>query len=239
MTFILEFLSRELESGGRVMEIQPVAQDLGLAFRADAKAEGQHVCVGGWECLGGCRPAEARWFSVVLTRKSAPWAFCRGEPYRTIAPLELFSTLCVMLFGDRWPTGATGSVQLEGVTDNLGNTFSLAKLMSSKFPLVTILCELAVQLRDRSMGLRLTWAPRDQNTEADALTNENFAAFSEERRLSVEVESLKWKVLPAMLEAADAIYAKVREERAAAAAASRRGPPAAKRRVPLRQSDPW
>ncbi len=30
--------------------------DIGLAFRADAKAEGQIVRVGGWECLGNTRP---------------------------------------------------------------------------------------------------------------------------------------------------------------------------------------
>ena len=31
--------------------------------------------------------------SVELTRKTAPWAFERGEPYRTIASLELMGTL--------------------------------------------------------------------------------------------------------------------------------------------------
>ena len=62
-----------------------ISEDLGLAFRADAKAEGQLVRIGGWECVGARRPADARWFAVELTRKSAPWAFSKGDPFRTIA----------------------------------------------------------------------------------------------------------------------------------------------------------
>ena len=103
--------------------------DLGIAFRADAKAEGQLVVVGGWECIGGRRPADARWFSVQLTRKTAPWAFSKGEPFRTIAALELFGTLlCVVLFGDQWPKGSSGTMMLEGITDNLGPHFRCQNL---------------------------------------------------------------------------------------------------------------
>ena len=40
--------------GGRACVVKPRGAHLGPAFMADAKAEGQHVCVGGWECLGGC-----------------------------------------------------------------------------------------------------------------------------------------------------------------------------------------
>ena len=87
---------------GRVEQIRVTTEDLGIAFRADAKAEGQEVRIGGWECLGGASPDTARWFSVDLNRQNAPWAFARGEPCRAIAALELFATLmCVMLFGGR------------------------------------------------------------------------------------------------------------------------------------------
>ena len=76
---------------------------LGPAFMAEAKAEGQHVCVGGWECLGGCPPGQARWFSLELTRDSAPWATGRGEPFKAIAALELFTLLLwLMIFSPRW-----------------------------------------------------------------------------------------------------------------------------------------
>ena len=44
--------------------------------------------------------------------------------------------------------------------------------MSSKFPLVVILTEMAVQLQSRKLELDLDWIPRNQNKEADAITNE-------------------------------------------------------------------
>ena len=75
------------------MEVKACSKDLGEVFRADAKAEGQDVVIGGWQTLGGGRPAGAKWFSMRLTRANAPWAFAKGEPFKTIAALELFGTL--------------------------------------------------------------------------------------------------------------------------------------------------
>ena len=62
IAFIFEFLASELRGEGRVSQVRMVAADLGIAFRADAKAEGQCVRLGGWECLGNTLPAHARWF---------------------------------------------------------------------------------------------------------------------------------------------------------------------------------
>ena len=80
VAFLLRFLAEQLGGAGRVCEIRWCGADLGEAFRSDAKAEGDTVVVGGWECVRGTRPAEARWFSVGLTRATAPWAFgaCPG-----------------------------------------------------------------------------------------------------------------------------------------------------------------
>ena len=240
MLFLMEFVASELEGGGRMEKIRPVALDLGIAFRADAKAEGQLIRVGGWECIGGRRPAEARWFSVELCRKTAPWAYAKGDPFRTIAALELFgSLLCIILFGDSWPAGAGGTLQLEGLTDNLGNSFVLSRLMSSKFPLVAILAETAVQLRERSMGLTLNWIPREQNEEADALTNGNFAAFHPSRRVEVNLAAIQWKILPQMLAAAEQIFQKARASSVALAARSAQRARVSARRRPLRVTDPW
>ena len=114
MAFLFELLARILDGPSRTLQVQLVAASLGEAFRADAKAEGMTVVVGGGESLGGRRPAEARWFSVELTTKSAPWAFSRGEPYRTIAALELYATLLsIVLFSDAWPANAGGRDQAD------------------------------------------------------------------------------------------------------------------------------
>ena len=101
MAFLFKVLGDGLDGDGRYIEMPLEVLNLGEAFRADAKAEGQTVVVGGWECLGGGRPGGARWFSVALDRKSAPWAFSKGEPFKVVAALELYATLlCVVAFGD-------------------------------------------------------------------------------------------------------------------------------------------
>ena len=118
----------------------------------------------------------------------------------------------------------------------MGNTFAVSKLMSSKFPLVVILAEVAAQLRSRSMVLILGWTPRDQNEEADALTNGDFAAFDKKRRIEVDVSKVKWLILPRMLEVSQHIYDRVR------IAKMEGGPPKAgapTKPINFRQTNPW
>ena len=140
--FLMHYLAEYFEGPGRMVEVFPRGNEVGELFRADAKAEGQSVWVGGWEVAGGRLASSARWFSVELTRAIAPWAFGRGEPFRTVASLELFATLlCVICFGDAWACEETGTLVISGTTDNRGNTQVVTKLMTSKFPLVVILTE--------------------------------------------------------------------------------------------------
>ena len=69
------------------------AEHLGEVFRLDAKAEGDKVVIGGWRCAGASSTKEAAWFAVKLDSRNAPWAFSPGEPFRTIASLELLVVL--------------------------------------------------------------------------------------------------------------------------------------------------
>ena len=59
--------------------VEETGPDLGECFRADAKAEGDRVVIGGWDCWGGKRLRDAKWFSMVLTRSNAPWACQLGR----------------------------------------------------------------------------------------------------------------------------------------------------------------
>jgi len=237
VAFIFTLLAEELSGGGRVAKIQPAPAQLGMAFRADAKAEGMVVRIGGWECIHGTPPGRARWFAVDLDRVNAPWAFARGEPFRTIAALELFATLiCVVVFSTGWPEGAQGAMAVQGVTDNAGNTFAVTRLMSSKFPLIVILAELAMQLRRRAVSLDLQWVPRDQNEEADALTNGAYGSFDPRRRLPVDPARIEWLVLPRLLEVSEALYKDIQELKSAKGAANA----APHRRAHgFRQANPW
>ena len=241
IAFIFSYFVREFEGSGRMMTIRPTEQYVGEAFRADAKAEGQCVVIGGWESYGNTPPGNARWFSVRLDRKNAPWAFARGEPFRTIAALELYASLVsYVVFSPRWPKSSRGAVVLSGITDNLGNTFILSRLMTSKFPALVILTELATQLRRDNAELVLDWAPRDQNEEADSLTNEHFDDFDPGLRVDFDPGAAKWLVMDEMLIAAEHINQLVKDrrkgsEKMGGAAPPRKRPPGEK----LRARDPW
>ena len=133
---------------------------------------------------------------------------------------------------------------MTGLTDNLGNAFAVARLMTSKFPSVVILAELAEQLRARQAELSLQWIPRDQNEEADDLTNSEFRRFRLDRRIPVEVESMKWLVMDSLMRSAEDIYQVVkaaRDLRGSAAVSSESGGRRGKRRPEerLRAREPW
>ena len=125
------------------------------------------------------------------------------------------------------------------MTDNLGNSFALTKLMSSKSPLAIILAEVAAQLRSRSMVLNLGWTPCDQNEEADALTNGDCSQFNSTNRVNVVVEDVSWLVLPRMMQVATDIYAEVQRRKASRDCCPVQAPPAKKAKGGLRQRDPW
>ena len=240
---ILGWYRVRLEGAGRVQATPSIPIDRGELFRSDAKAEGGRATIGGWECAGGVAPAQARWYFVEVTRDWAPWAFAKAnDPQRVIATLELLGTLlCIVLFGDKWDKPWKGQGILTGSTDNAGNTFATAKLMSTMWPLTALLIELSEQLRARECGLHLLWRQRDINTEADAITNEDFSSFSPALRVNVVPSEIKWLVLPEVLASSQKLYEEVVSERAVQKQNStakfrwkKTGP--AKR---LKFSDPW
>jgi hypothetical protein len=248
---ILTFL-RDRMKGRRAVKVSLHQQVGGGAleiFRADAKAEGDDVCIGGWEVrsLEGevVDTMGSRWFALRLDRKNAPWAFGRGEPYRTIASLEMLATLIsVMLFiPGRTGGGGSGVVSAGGTTDNKGNTFVVSKLMTTKFPLLAMVAELATIMEDRCLVMDLNWAPRDQNEEADALSNFDFGRFDVSRRIPVVLEELKFNVLHVLLRDGEAFYRDLQKEKeleaerkivAVETIAPRRG-----KKVTLKARDPW
>ena len=67
----------------------------------------------------------------------------------------------MITFGEKWCAHAKGRILLSGQTDNIGNVSVLSRLMSSKFPLVVILTELAERFRQWDLDLGLDWIPRN------------------------------------------------------------------------------
>ena len=86
-------------------------------------------------------------------------------------------------------------MRLTAFTDNASNTYVAKKYLSSKFPLSVILLELAAQLKKIGLELDLCWVPRDQNTEANSLTNEGFEGFRKENKTEKKLEEPGWLVM--------------------------------------------
>jgi hypothetical protein len=217
-------------------------------FRADAKAEGDDVAIGGWLCAGGLAPADAPWFAMKITRKFAPWAFKHGEPFRAIASLELLATLiCIIAFVESGLVEATTGLavlgSIGGSTDNQGNSFLINKMMTTKFPLVAVLMEIAARLNKSGKTLNLTWTPRGQNAEADELSNFIFKSFDPAKRIDISLESIDFLVLHQALKQGEELYSLVEEAKTKKRPAPCSGPSMAQaptgRYKRLRERDPW
>jgi len=211
--------------------------------------------LGGWEPVrddkGKLDKGASRWFSVELTKDTAPWAYERdGQPFRVIAALEAMASLVSFVLFAPAPRAQSGPATVVTVlpefTDNRGNTFVLNGLMTTKYPLCCVLMELAAQMKARDLALQLQWAPRTVNTEADALTNGEFAGFAPELRIPVDMASANWLVLDNLMKAGSELQAEKLRLKAAAQAARAGGGGAPlqagkrrKREERLRVREPW
>ena len=210
-------------------------------FRVDAKAEKDLVVIGGWEVPEQGGTWEARWFSMQLTRRNAPWAFLKGEPFRNIASLELMAVLvAIIFFGEKMDRfRMRGAMRLSGTTDNC---YVLQRLLSCKFPLSIVVMELACQLERLGLELDLAWAPRNQNVEADALTNSEFQGFDPNKRVKKELEEVKFVLLHELMEEAAEMNEELKLAKSSKEAKSDRPQQEEKikkRKGQARWQDPW
>ncbi|CAK0869239.1 unnamed protein product, partial [Prorocentrum cordatum] len=240
---VLEFFADRLLADGGARPCWPrckPAQGAVEWFRSDAKAEGDDIGIGGRECRGGVAPADARWFHVKLTRANAPWAFRAGEPFRVIAALEMYGTLisCMVFLPEASLQGDAGRLLLSGTTDNKGNSYVVQRLFTTKFPLCAFVMELAAQLQRWQAELHLDWTPREQNVEADELSEGVFRRFTESKRIIVDPASLEFVLLPKVLETGASLVDFVKEQRGQQKRQASTELPKRPRRPRLRETDP-
>ena len=126
-------------------------------------------------------------------------------------------------------------------TDNLGNTFLLDRLLTTKYPLGVNLMEVAHQCRRKGLALRAKWVPRLENQEANALTNLELKSFDAKKRLNVDLERLDFGVLRQLLDVGDSYVKELSELKTQAKA--RAGVREVRKRKlageSLRERDPW
>ena len=79
-------------------------------------------------------------------------------------------------------------------------------MLTTKWPLAAFVSELATQLEEKNLLLSLSWVPRDQNAEADAITNGVVDWLTPERRVGCEIDQLPFKVLRTLLDKGKEFY---------------------------------
>jgi len=216
---------------------------MGQLFMTDAKAEDDLVVLGGWETLPGGSKSTARWFSVRVEPGDLPGLYGRAKPQHEVATWELLASLvAVMVFlPESYP--GHGLSLATGATDNQGNSYAVAKLLTAKYPLCIVLMELSVQLQDRQLWLDLEWTPREKNQIADDLTNEAFDGFGPDNRIDINISNLKYKVMLDYLargaELYQAIETRKKDKLSEGGPDQRVRKRQRRKRTGLRDTDPW
>ncbi len=210
-------------------------------FRIDASAEGSYIGVGGWlpvrNSAGQLDKSLSPWFSFVLDSSSAPWAYYKGLPYKTIASLEAVGVLVALVaFQHHLRQDTDQFYCMPGLTDNRGNQYTVTRLQSTRFPLCAVLMEIAARSEQLRLRLSLDWIPRECNAEADRLASGDTTGFSPSLRQHVSWKGMNWLVLDWAMELGVSFFT----EQAGRKELPPPSPPRDKRkRIPLRESDPW
>ena len=241
---VLKWIGRRMKDSvstdGRLQIAPHISANPVEWFRTDAKAENKRAWIGGWEVLGNQTTLESRWFAMEITESEAPWIFAKErDPQRVIAALELLgSIVAIVLFDPDGTRGGLNECTLTGSTDNRGNSYIVSKLASTKWPITSLLIELSEQLRRRSTVLNLVWRKRDDNSEADALTNGDYKGFDPKHRVGTVFSAIPFMVLNEVMQLSAELYKEVSMQRSQRNTGDKpRKKTAAKDR--LKWTDPW
>ena len=101
------------------------------------------------------------------------------------------------------------SVGVGGLTDNSGNRYAVARLLTTKWPLVAFMAELSTQLEEREMLFEMSWVPREQNAEADAITNGDTDWLHPGLRVATDMGQLPFMVLNGLLAQGSTFYEEI------------------------------
>ena len=73
--------------------------------------------------------------------------------------------------------------------------------MTTRFPLCTVVMELAAQAEMRGVRMEVEWTPRERNQEADDLSNLLTSSFDHHKEVKINLKGQSWLVLPELLAA--------------------------------------
>ena len=169
------------------------------AFRTDAKCAPGRIVLGGWSLAGGTDPSIAFWFLVEVLPADLPCLFNEdgSSQWASTAAEMLASYMASYAFGllSDDSLKANLSVEVCAGTDNRSTPAVQEKGSSAKWPLLAVHMQMAKSLFKRNKICRLQWRPREENQEADDLTNGVFDRFDLSCRVPVKVSDLELDLL--------------------------------------------
>ena len=247
---VLSWIGKRVEQEeGRMQVVHRRTQTVTTTdwFRTDARVENNRAYVGGWEITDSQgtvhTTATARWFGGEILPQDAPWVWAKkGDAQRSIAALELLGTiLAIVLFDPDARRYSVTTCGITGGTDNKGNSYIVSKMLSTKFPITPLVIELSEQLRYRCAELYLTWIPRENNQEADDLSNLKFDDFSPDKRINFTVSGIPWKVFTELILATREMFDLINGQREQQRLRKRKTPHLGKLKggKKLKWTDPW
>ncbi len=160
----------------------------------------------------------------------------------------MFASLLAVKFLYTEDAPVNADITVAGETDNRGNSYIVQRLACTKFPLVCILMEIAWELRMRGKYLEIKWIPRQQNIEADALSNLVVRDFNPAMQVKFDLENTRFHCLSEMVAIGEQLYMDVanqkklrtkREKGGVGEKASSNPPPKKPKAQRLRKTDPW
>ncbi len=99
----------------------------------------------------------------------------------------------------RGPYPPSHGTRLDLITDNKGDSFSVAKNLAKSWETAAILSDLAVTAHITRTHYSAKHRHRDYNTWADALTNGDFDGFDPRNRVTVLVTGPDWELANQLL----------------------------------------
>ena len=183
----------------QICQVKPYSQQ---AFRTDAKCEKGRIVLGGWSLKRGLDTKTADWFALEIHPADCPWLFGGdGESKQHSTSAELLASyLALVIFGHLGEEKGqvTYRVILDAGTDNKSAPQAQKKGHSTKWPLFGVLMQMVSMLARHNKLLRLSWRPREQNQEADDLTNLKFDGFDIKLRQKICIAAVPLDVVHGM-----------------------------------------
>ena len=116
---------------------------------------------------------------------------------------ELLATYAALHAFDHVKKGADqrpprGRAMVAAGTDNLANEQLSRKRLSTKLPLGLMLLQQCIKCWDNGLWVDIRWRPRNENVEADNLTNDRFDGFSFSHRVQISYQDLDTRILDSL-----------------------------------------